>query len=104
MNYATQLVDLMVQVMLPLSLLVCAGALWTRFFPDTDVEQMRSSLNRLVMYLFYPAILFAVAASTPISFELLTVPLLVGKPAGRRLSLLDVLLGRAGASAAVKVS
>lgn len=78
MNYATQLIDLMVQVMLPLSLLVCAGALWTRFFPDTDVEQMRSSLNRLVMYLFYPCILFAVASSTPISRDLLSVPLLVG--------------------------
>ena len=37
MNYATQLLDLMVQVMLPLSLLVAAGALWPRFFPDTDV-------------------------------------------------------------------
>ena len=53
MNYASQLVDLMVQVMLPLSLLVCAGALWTRFFPDTDVEQMRSSLNRLVDLALY---------------------------------------------------
>lgn len=78
MNYAAQLVDLMVQVMLPLSLLVCAGALWTRFFPDTDVEQMRSSLNRLVMYLFYPCILFAVASTTPIDRNLLSVPLLVG--------------------------
>lgn len=78
MNYAAQLVDLMVQVMLPLLLLVCAGALWPRFFPDTDVGQMRSSLNRLVMYLFYPCILFAVASSTPVSRELLSVPLLVG--------------------------
>lgn len=78
MNYFTQLFDLMVQVMLPLSLLVCAGALWPRFFPDTKVEQMRSDLNRLVMYLFYPSILFAVASTTPISFDLLSVPLLVG--------------------------
>lgn len=78
MNYAAQLVDLMVQVMLPLSLLVCAGALWPRFFPDVNVEQMRSSLNRLVMYLFYPCILFAVASTTPIDSNLLSVPLLVG--------------------------
>lgn len=78
MNYASQLIDLMVQVMLPLSLLVAAGALWTRFFPDTDVEQMRSSLNRLVMYLFYPCILFAVASTTPVNRDLLSVPLLVG--------------------------
>jgi predicted permease len=78
MNYFAQLADLMVQVMLPLSLLVGAGALWPRFFPDTDVEPMRSSLNRLVMYLFYPCILFAVASSTPLDRDLLSVPLLVG--------------------------
>jgi len=78
MNFATQLVDLMVQVMLPLSLLVGAGALWPRFFPDTDVEQMKTALNRLTMYLLYPCILFAVASTTPISRDLLSVPLLVG--------------------------
>ncbi len=78
MSYAAQLLDLLVQVMLPLSLLVAAGALWPRFFPDTDVEQMRSSLNRLVMYLLFPCILFAISATTPISMNLLSVPLLVG--------------------------
>ncbi|MGE0557741.1 MAG: AEC family transporter [Burkholderiales bacterium] len=78
MNYAAQLLDLMVQVMLPLSLLVAAGALWPRFFSDTDVEQMRTSLNRLVMYLLFPCILFAVSATTPITLNLLSVPLLVG--------------------------
>lgn len=78
MNFATQLVDLMVQVMLPMSLLVGAGALWPRFFPDTDVEQMKTALNRLAMYLLYPCILFAVASTTPISRDLLSVPLLVG--------------------------
>ena len=78
MNYAAQLLDLMVQVMLPLSLLVAAGALWPRFFSDTDVEQMKTALNRLTMYLLYPCILFAVASTTPISGNLLSVPLLVG--------------------------
>lgn len=78
MSYAAQLLDLMVQVMLPLSLLVAAGALWPRFFSDTDVEQMRTSLNRLVMYLLFPCILFAVSATTPITLNLLSVPLLVG--------------------------
>jgi|GEM_PF-210648 len=78
MSYAAQLLDLLVQVMLPLSLLVAAGALWPRFFPDTDVEQMRTALNRLVMYLLFPCILFAISATTPISMNLLSVPLLVG--------------------------
>jgi predicted permease len=57
---------------------VATGALWPRFFPDTPVEAARTLLNRLAMYLFLPCILFSVAASTPISAALLSVPLLVG--------------------------
>jgi predicted permease len=78
LSYFTQLFNLMVEVMLPLTLLVAVGGLWPRFFPDTPVEAARSLLNRMVMYLFLPCILFSVAASTPISGELLSVPLLVG--------------------------
>jgi malate permease and related proteins len=77
-SYFAQLFDLMIEVMLPVTLLVAAGAFWPRFFPDTHVEYARTLLNRLAMYLFYPSILYAVAASTPISAGLLTVPLLVG--------------------------
>src|SRR5918999_297603 len=68
----------MVQVMLPVTLLVAAGAMWPRFFPDTHVEHARTLLNRLAMYLFYPSILYAVAASTPLDLNVLSVPLLVG--------------------------
>lgn len=78
MSYFTQLFNLMVEVMLPLTLLVAVGGLWPRFFPDTPLEAARSLLNRMVMYLFLPCILFSVASSTPISGELLSVPLLVG--------------------------
>jgi predicted permease len=74
----TQLFNLMVEVMLPLTLLVAAGALWPRFFEDAEVAVMRTQLNCVVMYLFYPAILFAVSATTPIDRDLLSVPLLVG--------------------------
>jgi predicted permease len=77
-TYFAQLLNLMVEVMLPLSLLVGAGALWPKVFRDAPVEAMRTQLNRLVLYLFYPCILFAVAASTPITAALLSVPLLVG--------------------------
>ncbi len=73
-----QLFNLMIEVMLPLSLLVGAGAVWPLLFPDTDAEAMRSQLNRLVLYLFFPCILFAVGASTRITADLLAVPLLVG--------------------------
>jgi hypothetical protein len=74
----SQLFNLMIEVMLPLSLLVGAGAVWPLLFPDTDAEAMRSQLNRLVLYLFFPCILFAVGASTRITTDLLAVPLLVG--------------------------
>ncbi|MGH8620362.1 MAG: AEC family transporter [Burkholderiales bacterium] len=74
----SQILDLAVQVMLPLTLLVAAGGLWPVIFPATQVAELRTQLNRLVMYLFYPCILFAVAATTPIDASLLSVPLLVG--------------------------
>jgi predicted permease len=74
----TQLFNLMIEVMLPLALLVAAGAVWPLVFRDTPVEAMRTQLNRLVLYVFYPCILFAVVANTPITPDLLSVPLLVG--------------------------
>ena len=78
MSYLTQLLNLMIEVMLPLTLLVAVGGLWPRFFPDTPVDGARTLLNRMVMYLFLPCILFSVASTTPISADLLSVPLLVG--------------------------
>ena len=78
MNYSVRLFDLMVEVMLPLSLLVAAGAVWPLLFRDTNVEVVRAELNRITLYLFYPCIMFAVAATTPITGSLLTVPLLNG--------------------------
>ncbi len=74
----TQLFNLMVEVMMPLALLVGAGAVWPLIFRDTPVEAMRTQLNRLVLYVFYPCILFAVVSSTRITPDLLSVPLLVG--------------------------
>jgi predicted permease len=78
MNFLVKLFGLMVEVMLPLALLVAVGGLWPRFFPDTPTDGARSLLNRMVMYLFLPCILFSVASTTPISPGLLSVPLLVG--------------------------
>ncbi|HSO06213.1 MAG TPA: AEC family transporter [Pelomicrobium sp.] len=78
MNYPAQLIGLMVQVMLPLALLVAAGGVWPLIFRDAPLAVLRSQLNRLVLYVFYPAIVFAVSATTPIDAALLSVPLLVG--------------------------
>jgi malate permease and related proteins len=78
MDYFLQLRGLMIEVMLPLGLLVAAGAFWPRIFADAQPDVLRTQLNRVVMYVFYPCVLFAVAATTPITPALLSVPLLVG--------------------------
>lgn len=78
MSYFERLFDLMVAVMLPLALLVAAGGVWPVVFKDVHVEAVRTELNRITLYLFYPCIMFAVAATTPITWSLLTVPLLNG--------------------------
>ena len=78
MDYFIQLRGLIIEVMLPLGLLVAAGALWPRIYADAQADVLRTQLNRLVMYVFYPCVLFAVASSTPITPALLSVPLLVG--------------------------
>ena len=70
MNYFIQLRGLMIEVMLPLSLLVAAGAFWPRIFADAQPDVLRTQLNRVVMYVFYPCVLFAVASTTPITFKL----------------------------------
>jgi predicted permease len=77
-TYFGRLFDLMVQVMLPLSLLAAAGGVWPMVFKDVQVEAVRNELNRVTLYLFYPCIIFAVAATTRITWDLLTVPLLHG--------------------------
>jgi predicted permease len=78
MSYFIQLRGLMIEVMLPLALLVAAGAFWPRIFADAQPDVLRTQLNRVVMYVFYPCVLFAVASTTPITPALLSVPLLVG--------------------------
>ena len=69
---------LAIEVMLPISILVGAGAIWPVYFREISGKTLRIQLNRLVLNLFYPAILFSIAATTPITPELLSVPLLVG--------------------------
>ena len=72
------LIRLMIEVMLPISILVGAGAMWPGYFKEVSGKTLRIQLNRLVLNLFFPAILFSIAATTPITPELLSVPLLVG--------------------------
>jgi hypothetical protein len=71
--------QLFLQVWLPIVLLVAAGGLWTRYRKEiAPAAQLRVQLNRLVVDVFAPPLLFALAAQAEITWDLLTVPLLVG--------------------------
>ncbi len=69
---------LFLQVWLPIALLVAAGGLWSRFRTETPAAQLRMQLNRLVVDVFAPPLLFALSAQAVITWNLLTVPLIVG--------------------------
>ncbi len=70
------LLDLLLQVWLPIALLVTAGGLWGRFRPDPPAEKLRVCLNRLVVDVFAPPLLFALAAQAHLDRQMLTVPVI----------------------------
>lgn len=73
---AAFLLDLFLQVWLPIALLVAAGGLWARFRQDPPADKLRVCLNRLVVDVFAPPLLFALSAQAQLDREMLSVPLL----------------------------
>ncbi len=71
------LIDLLLQVWLPIALLVAAGGLWARFRRDPPADRLRVCLNRLVVDVFAPPLLFALSAQAQIDRQMLTVPLIM---------------------------
>ena len=86
------LLQLLLQVWLPIALLVAAGGLWVRFRPQFPADTLRVNLNRLVVDVFAPPLLFALSAQAEISRELLTVPVLTVSGIGLSFALLYPLL------------
>lgn len=70
------LLDLFLQVWLPIALLVTAGGLWARLRHDPPADRLRVCLNRLVVDVFAPPLLFALAAQAHIDRQMLTVPVI----------------------------
>ncbi|HRH80469.1 MAG TPA: AEC family transporter [Thiobacillaceae bacterium] len=69
------LIQLLLQVWLPIALLVAAGGLWTRYRADAfPPGKLRVYLNRLVVDVFAPPLLFALSAQAHIDRQMLTVP------------------------------
>lgn len=72
----TLLIQLLLQVWLPIALLVAAGGLWTRYRRQIPADRLRVDLNRLVVDVLAPPLLFALSAQAHISLNLLSVPLI----------------------------
>ncbi len=88
------LIDLLLQVWLPIALLVAAGGLWVLFRPQFPADTLRIQLNRLVVDVFAPPLLFALAAQAEITPQLLTVPLITATGVGVSIGILYLLLYR----------
>ena len=86
------LIQLLLQVWLPIALLVAAGGAWVRYRPQFPAGALRVNLNRLVIDIFAPPLLFALSAQATISQELLTIPLLTLAGIGISFALLYPLL------------
>ena len=86
------LLQLLLQVWLPIALLVAAGGLWVRYRTQFPADTLRVNLNRLVVDVFAPPLLFALSAQAEISHEMLTVPLLTIAGIGISFALLYPLL------------
>ncbi len=88
------LIDLLLQVWLPIALLVAAGGLWVRYRPQYPADNLRIQINRLVVDVFAPPLLFALSAQAEITPQLLTVPLITASGIGIGIGILYLLLFR----------
>lgn len=70
-------IDLLAQVLLPMALLIAAGAVWRTRLDEAGIRAVRGYITTVTINLFAPALLFAAAASAEISLNLISVPLLI---------------------------
>jgi hypothetical protein len=70
--------QLLLKTLLPLSLLIAAGAIWPRWHHAVSIEGLRGEINRLVLNFFAPMLFFAAGASAQIDLSLLQVPVVLG--------------------------
>lgn len=74
---AAHYLKLLLEVMLPIALLIAAGATWRQSLGAEGARQVRSYISTITINLFAPALFFSAAGSANISLELLSVPLLL---------------------------
>lgn len=69
--------DLLSNVLLPMALLIAAGAIWRTRLDQNGIAAVRGYITTVVINLFAPALLFSAAASAHVDINLLSVPLIV---------------------------
>jgi predicted permease len=70
--------QLLLKTLLPLSLLIAAGAIWPRWQHGVSIAGLRGEINRLVLNFFAPMLFFSAGAAAQVSLKLLQVPFLLG--------------------------
>lgn len=70
--------QLLLETLLPLSLLIAAGGIWPRWQSGISIVGLRGEINRLVLNFFAPVLFFAAGASASVDLSLLQVPLILG--------------------------
>jgi predicted permease len=70
--------QLLLKTLLPLSLLIAAGAIWPRWQSGISIVGLRGEINRLVLNFFAPMLFFAAGASATVDLGILQVPLILG--------------------------
>ena len=69
--------QLLLKTLLPLSLLIAAGAIWPRWQSGISVVGLRGEINRLVLNFFAPMLFFATGAAATVDLSILQVPLIL---------------------------
>ncbi|MDQ1314028.1 MAG: malate permease [Pseudomonadota bacterium] len=70
--------QLLLKTLLPLSLLIAAGAIWPRWQTGISVVGLRGEINRLVLNFFAPMLFFSAGAAAAVDLSILQVPLIFG--------------------------
>lgn len=70
--------ELLLKTLLPLALLIAAGAIWPRWQTGLSAVALRGEISKLVLNFFAPMLFFAVAATATVDLALVKVPLVLG--------------------------
>ncbi len=67
----------MTTVFFALALITLIGSLLRYLFPQVDIDQLRKSINLLVLYIFLPALIFQVVYTSSVGEEFYKIPLAI---------------------------